>query len=162
MSSVEVMRFDLDQRRERRDRQERDLLRRQVRRHDRPRELQLRAGRRLAGRPLAGQVRPERDRRLGVERDVELAQLLVAVEVSIDAVERHLLLGLVEVDAEEALGGVEAQAIDALRSGGRLLRQRRRGRAGGKKGREEASSVHMVADSVSDTLAMMADWHRGR
>ena len=81
------------------------------------REFQLRARRRLAGRFLARQIRPEGDRRLGVERDVELAQLLVAVEVAIDAVERHLLLGLVEVDAEDAFGGVEAKAIDALRSG---------------------------------------------
>jgi hypothetical protein len=44
--------------------------------------------------------------------------------------ERHLFLGLVEVDAEEAFGGIETQAIDALRSRRRLLRKGRSSRAG--------------------------------
>ena len=117
------------------------------------RDPQLRARRRLAGRPLARQVRPEGDGRLGVERDVQLAQLLVAVEVAVDAAERHLLFGLGEVHAEDALGGVEAEAIDARRAGGRLLGQRRRGGAGGKQrsGRKEAASVHRCRHRMPNT-----------
>jgi hypothetical protein len=117
------------------------LFRRQVRRHRRLGVFQLRAGCRLSGRFLPRKIRTEGDRGLGVERNVEFAQLLVAVEVSIDAAQRHLFFGFVEIHAEQALGGIEPKAIDSLRGRG-LLRQGRGGRTRGKKGRKEASSIH--------------------
>ena len=74
---------------------------------------------------LPGKVRPERDRRLGVERHVDLAQLLVGLEIAVDAGERLLLLGVGEVDAEDLLAAVERVLADAARLLRRLLRKRR-------------------------------------
>jgi hypothetical protein len=77
------------------------------------RDLHPRVGRRLTGRPLAGEVRPERDGRFGVERDVDLAQRLERIEVAVDAVQRLLLLGVAEVHAEDLLAALERVLVDA-------------------------------------------------
>ena len=99
----------LDQRRERRDRQERQVLDARRGAARRCRRSRLRASRsawrRL--RLLARQIGPERDRRFGVERDVDVAQPFEVRQVRVDPVQRLLLLRVGEVDAEDLLGAVE-------------------------------------------------------
>jgi hypothetical protein len=57
--------------------------------------------RRLPSRPLARQVRPEGNGRLGVERNVELAQSPVALEVPVGGLHRHRLFRIRELQPDE-------------------------------------------------------------
>ena len=91
------------------------------------RDFDLGARGRTRLRLLPRQIRPERHRGFGVERDVECTEPLVVLQVVVDAVERGLLFLLAEIDAEDLLGTVEGFPRDPWWL---LLRERRRGDAG--------------------------------
>jgi len=61
---------------------------------------------------LAGKVRPKRHCRLSVKRDVELSELLVAVEIAADAGGRHLLFGVAEPQAVDLFGALQRVLAD--------------------------------------------------
>ena len=117
----------LNERREGRHRQEGKIVQR-----CRPRGRRLQpdvdfcARCRARFRFLARQVRPERDRRLGIERNVHAAQPFVRVEIPVDAVERLFFLLLGEINAEDLLRAVQ-RLLAETRSLLPLLRKCRNG-----------------------------------
>ena len=119
--------------------------RRRSRRRRCERDLDLRAGRRRTVRFLAWKIWMKRDRRLGIERDVELAQLLERREVSPDAGGSCLFFGFGEIDAEDLFGAIERRRIDSRRRLRLLSRECRSGEAAGDRGRnrrEKSPALH--------------------
>ena len=121
----------LDERREDGDRLEGQIL--QVRRRVRPRRLgdgepdgARGFARRQRGQTCSGltPVGTEGHRRLGVERDVEPAQLLVAIEVPADAAGGHLLFRVGEVQVVDLLGALQDVLAESRRRAAAALRQR--------------------------------------
>src|SRR5262249_7937512 len=70
---------------------------------------------RRLNRLLSGKRRMERDRRLGVERDLDLTQCLVVGEVTVDSIERHSFLRVGELEADQLFRSVLHVLRHALR-----------------------------------------------
>jgi hypothetical protein len=64
---------------------------------------------------LSGKVRAERDRRLGIERNLDRAKLLERLQVAVHTSERRFLVGLGKVDSEDLLSAVERVLGDPQR-----------------------------------------------
>jgi len=80
-------------------------------------------------------IRSERDRRLGIEWNVELTELLVAVEIAAGAADRHFFFGVGEL-----------QAVDLFRAFQHVLAELRRGGAGAALGAHGGGNGHRRGD----------------
>jgi hypothetical protein len=134
---------------ERGDRREREIFERRGHLNARrTRRDQLCMARRVARRTLARKVRPKSDGRLRIERDGELPELFVAVEISAGAAGRQLLLGVGEGQAVDlfctlqyVFAKLRRGAAATLRAACRRQRHRRGDR--GRHGADEPAPSHL-------------------